>query len=253
MSSIKVVIPARYGSSRLEGKPLLQLLGKPIVLHVVERCKEAGVPREDIFVATDDKRIFSILEKSGTQVVMTSDKHQSGTDRICEVANIMQWDDYAIVLNVQGDEPLIPSDLISEVAAFAAEHCEYDITTAVVPIIKMEEFISPNVVKAILGHDGRAVFFTRAAAPINRDLPQDYSLVKRHIGIYAYRVSALRRFCSYEEDTLENYETLEQLRALSHGMPIGALVYEGVVPHGIDTIEDYENIKLIMKRQQSKC
>jgi 3-deoxy-manno-octulosonate cytidylyltransferase (CMP-KDO synthetase) len=248
MSSIKVVIPARYGSSRLEGKPLLQLLGKSIVLHVVERCKEAGIANEDIFVATDDKRILSALEPCGVQVVMTSDKHQSGTDRICEVANKMGWENDAVVLNVQGDEPMIPPKLISNVASFALAHCEYAITTAVVSILNMEEFINPNVVKAILADGGRALYFTRGAAPVNRDSPDDYSLAKRHIGIYGYRVAALKQFCSYKEDTLENCEKLEQLRALSHGMTIGALVYEGVVPHGIDTIDDYENIKLLMQR-----
>jgi 3-deoxy-manno-octulosonate cytidylyltransferase (CMP-KDO synthetase) len=250
MSSIKVVIPARYGSSRLEGKPLLQLLGKSIVLHVVERCKEAGIANDDIFVATDDKRILSALEPCGVQVVMTSDKHQSGTDRICEVANKMGWENDAVVLNVQGDEPMIPPKLISNVASFALAHCEYAITTAVVPILNMEEFINPNVVKAILGDGGRALYFTRGAAPVNRDSADDYSLAKRHIGIYGYRVAALKQFCSYKEDTLENCEKLEQLRALSHGMTIGALVYKGVVPHGIDTIDDYENIKLLMQREK---
>jgi 3-deoxy-manno-octulosonate cytidylyltransferase (CMP-KDO synthetase) len=248
MTSIKIVIPARYGSSRLKGKPLLKILEKPIVLHVIERCQQAGIPNEDIIVATDDKRILSVLELSGVQVVMTSDKHESGTDRICEVANIMQWDDQTIVLNVQGDEPMIPPKLISDLATFALTHKEYEITTAVVPIANVAEFSNPNVVKAILGENGRAIFFTRAAAPVNRDYPNDYTLAKRHIGIYAYRVSALKKFCTYKEDTLENCEKLEQLRALSHGMPIGALVYAGVVPHGIDTIDDYENIKLLMQK-----
>ncbi len=250
MSSIKVVIPARYGSSRLPGKPLLKIQGKTIIEHVAERCREAGVSKDNIIIATDDQRIFSVLESSQWQVVMTSDSHQSGTDRICEVANKMQWDDDTIVLNVQGDEPMIPPDLIENVASFAKTHSEYDIATAVVSMTKAENVDDPNVVKVVLGENSRAIYFSRAAVPFNRDFPQNHSLAKRHIGIYAYRVSALKRFCSFSESILENYEKLEQLRALSHGMPIGALIYEGAVPHGIDTLEDYESIKCLLKGQK---
>mgnify|MGYP000569053699 CR=1 FL=1 len=244
---VKVVIPARLGSSRLPGKPLLKILGKPIVLHVVERCKEAGIDNSNIFVATDDKAVLFSLKNAGTQVVMTSPTHQSGTERINEVAQINKWSPDTIVLNVQGDEPMIPPSLIQSVASFAAANSHFDITTAVVKIDTEEEFSNPNVVKAILGQEGRAIYFTRSKAPVNRDLSHDLSLAKRHIGIYSYRVSALQKFCFYGEDALENYEKLEQLRALSHGMSIGATVYSGNVPHGVDTLKDFEEIKKLME------
>lgn len=247
--NVKVVIPARFGSSRLEGKPLLNILNKPMVLHVVDRCLEAGVAEENIFIATDDMKIFSELNTSNVQVVMTSCSHNSGTDRINEVANKYNWSEDDIVINVQGDEPMIPPMLIQSVGEFAINNPCFDITTAVVPIYLSEDFNNPNVVKAILGENGRALYFTRSAAPLNRDNPSDLSLAKRHVGIYGYRVSALKQFCALGDDSLENYEKLEQLRALSHGMSIGSIVYDGDVPHGVDTVMDYENIKQLMEKK----
>lgn len=245
--AVKIVIPARYGSSRLPGKPLLKLLDKPIVWHVVERCKEAGIDQNDIFVATDDQRIIDALRYENIQIVLTSSEHQSGTDRINEVAQGKGWSDDTVVVNVQGDEPMIPSSLIQRLVSFTLSNPVYDITTAVVPLLSEKDFVNPNVVKAILGHNGRALYFTRSASPMNRDNPSDLSLAKRHIGIYAYRSSALKQFCSYSEDEIESYEKLEQLRALSHGMNIGATIFDGTVPHGIDTIDDYENVKKIIE------
>lgn len=248
---VKVVIPARYGSSRLPGKPLLMLLGKPVIWHVVERCKEAGIDRDNIFVATDDQRIIEALKDYDINVVLTSLSHQSGTDRINEVAAIESWSDDVVVLNVQGDEPMIPFSLIKNITAFTLANPHYQITTAVVPLTNQDDFTNSNVVKAILGNHGRAIYFTRSPAPMNRDNPNDLSLAKRHVGIYAYRVSALKQFCSYSEDELEHYEKLEQLRALSYGMTIGATVFNGIVPHGIDTIDDFNNIKKIMKENNN--
>lgn len=246
---VKVVIPARYGSSRLPGKPLLTLLGKPIIWHVIERCKEAGIEPADIFVATDDQRISDALKNNDIQVVLTSSLHQSGTDRINEVAQLKSWSSDTVVVNVQGDEPMIPPELIQQLVSFTLSNSSYHFTTAVVPLFSSDDFINPNVVKAVIGHNGRALYFTRSAAPMNRDNPSDLSSAKRHIGIYAYRVSALKEFCSYVEDELESYEKLEQLRALSHGMSIGAFTFDSVVPHGIDTSDDYEAIKKIMEEQ----
>ncbi|MUK49027.1 3-deoxy-manno-octulosonate cytidylyltransferase [Aliivibrio fischeri] len=245
--NVKVVIPARYGSSRLPGKPLLTLLDKPVIWHVIERCKEAGIEQNDIFVATDDQRIIDVLRDESIQVVLTSSEHQSGTDRINEVAQIKGWDEDTIIVNVQGDEPMIPYRLIQRIVSFTQLNPSYHITTAVVPLVSQDDFVNPNVVKAIIGHNGRALYFTRSPSPLNRDNSSDLSLAKRHIGIYAYRSSALKQFCSYSEDELEQYEKLEQLRALSHGMSIGATIFDGFVPHGIDTIDDYENIKKIME------
>ncbi|AAW84673.1 3-deoxy-D-manno-octulosonate cytidylyltransferase [Aliivibrio fischeri ES114] len=245
--NVKVVIPARYGSSRLPGKPLLTLLDKPVIWHVIERCKEAGIEQNDIFVATDDQRIIDALRDESIQVVLTSSEHQSGTDRINEVAQIKGWDEDTIIVNVQGDEPMIPYRLIQRIVSFTQLNPSYHITTAVVPLVSQDDFVNPNVVKAIIGYNGRALYFTRSPSPLNRDNSSDLSLAKRHIGIYAYRASALKQFCSYSEDELEQYEKLEQLRALSHGMSIGATIFDGFVPHGIDTIDDYENIKKIME------
>lgn len=245
--NVKVVIPARYGSSRLPGKPLLTLLDKPVVWHVIERCKEAGIEPNNIFVATDDQRIINALKDESIQVVLTSSEHKSGTDRINEVAQIKGWGEDTIIVNVQGDEPMIPYRLIQQIVSFTQLNSTYQITTAVVPLVSQDDFVNPNVVKAIVGHNGRALYFTRSPSPLNRDNLSDLLLAKRHIGIYAYRASALKQFCSYSEDNLEQYEKLEQLRALSHGMSIGATIFDGFVPHGIDTIDDYDNIKKIMK------
>lgn len=243
----KIVIPARYSSSRLPGKPLLEISGKPIVWHVVQRCIEAGFSLDDIIVATDDMRIESILEQLDIQVVMTSNEHQSGSDRIHEVATLCNWSDEIIVINVQGDEPLIPQMLIRMVAQFAKEWPEYSITTAVTPIVSDDDLNNPNVVKAIIGNNGRALYFTRSASPFCRDNPESLDLAYRHIGIYSYRVSALREFCSHPEAPLENYEKLEQLRALSNGMSVGVTKFNTAIPHGVDTIDDYEQVKNIME------
>ncbi|TEW55740.1 3-deoxy-manno-octulosonate cytidylyltransferase [Psychromonas sp. RZ22] len=250
-SNIKAVIPARYGSSRLPGKPLLLIRKKPIFWHVVQRCIEAGIRINDIVIATDDQRIYDESEKLSLPVLMTSPEHQSGTDRINEVANILGWPAETIVINVQGDEPLLPSELIKTVATYTVNHPNFSITTAVTPIGKREDFINPNVVKAIIGSEGRALYFTRSAAPFNRDDHNDISLAYRHVGIYAYTVESLNTFCSYPEAPLERYEKLEQLRALSNGLTIGACVFYQQLPHGVDTLKDYEIIKEIMEKNNA--
>ncbi|WP_318418210.1 3-deoxy-manno-octulosonate cytidylyltransferase [Photobacterium leiognathi] len=247
MHNIKVVIPARYGSSRLEGKPLLEINGKPIFWHVYQRCLDAGIEEANIILATDDIRIYQKAENLNLCVVMTNIDHDSGTDRISEVAEKLHWSPETLVINVQGDEPLIPSTLIQQVIEFANCNTQYPITTAVTPIVNYDEVNNPNVVKAILGLDGRILYFTRSASPLNRDKPKDISLCFRHIGIYTYRVSTLFEFCSYPEAPLEKYEKLEQLRALSNGIAIGSCVYHGKLPHGVDTYEDYRNIKSKME------
>tara|TARA_R110001583_G_scaffold17482_2_gene70649 strand:+ start:13214 stop:13966 length:753 start_codon:yes stop_codon:yes gene_type:complete len=248
-SSIKVVIPARYGSSRLPGKPLLILNNKPMYWHVVQRVLEAGIDIENIIVATDDQRILENATSESIPVILTAIEHVSGTDRINEVATIKRWQDDVVVVNVQGDEPLIPSQLISDLAAFTCNNSNFSITTAVSAIKSEEDYMDPNVVKAVLGEENRALYFTRSPCPFNRNNPNNYSQAYRHIGIYAYRVGALREFCSYPESVLEACEKLEQLRALSNGMAIGALVIENAPPHGIDTQKDYEKLKLLMENK----
>jgi 3-deoxy-manno-octulosonate cytidylyltransferase (CMP-KDO synthetase) len=244
---VKVVIPARYGSTRLPGKPLLELSQKPIYWHVVQRVLEAGIKMEDIIVATDDKRIVDSVISESIPVQLTSEHHVSGTDRINEVALLMGWEDDVVVLNVQGDEPLIPNQLIFDLAKFTVTNPQFSITTAVTSINTELDYLNSNVVKAIIGEANRALYFTRSPSPFNRNNPKDYSQAYRHIGIYAYRVGALKEFCSYPESRLEECEKLEQLRALSNGMVIGAIVIDNAPPHGIDTLEDYEQLKLLME------
>ena len=246
-AQIKVVIPARYGSSRLPGKPLLLLNEKPMYWHVVQRTIEAGIELNDIVIATDDERIVQSAKDLSIPVQLTASSHISGTDRINEVAELNNWDESTIVLNVQGDEPLIPASLIADLAQFTSDNPQFSITTAVTPILSSTDFQNPNVVKAILGENGRALYFTRSPCPLNRDVPESYDHAFRHIGIYAYRVGKLNEFCSYPPSTLEELEKLEQLRALSHGMEIGSIVIDDAPPHGVDTLEDYSNLKELMK------
>lgn len=244
----KIVIPARFSSSRLPGKPLLRILDKPVVWHVIQRCKEAGISADDILVSTDDSIIKDSLKHEDIEVVLTSLSHKSGTDRINEVVKLKDWDDELFVINVQGDEPLVPPALIHQLISFTKLHSSYDITTAVAPVNSYDDFLDPNVVKAVISNKDRALYFTRSPTPVNRDYPLDLTLAKQHIGIYIYRVSVLKQLCSFEEDSLEKYEKLEQLRALSHGLTIGATNFDSFVPHGIDTIDDYRKIKKIMEQ-----
>lgn len=248
-SKIKIVIPARYGSSRLPGKPLLSLCGKPIFWHVFQRAVEAGVATEDIVVATDDDRIFSEAAHLSVPCVMTNKDHASGTDRLNEVATQLNWDDATLVINVQGDEPLIPSALIRQLISFTLDNRQFDITTAISPIHCMDDVANPNIVKVAMGEYSRAVYFSRSAIPYNRDQPQSIDSIFRHIGIYAYSVNSLRQFCQYSESALEHMEKLEQLRALSNGLSIGATIVEQAPPHGIDTEQDYLNVKTIMENE----
>ncbi|MCP3921790.1 MAG: 3-deoxy-manno-octulosonate cytidylyltransferase [Desulfobacterales bacterium] len=245
-TQIKVVIPARYGSTRLPGKPLLELNDKPIYWHVVQRVLEAGIQIQNIVVATDNERIAQSAINESVPVQLTAEDHVSGTDRINEVAFLKGWGNDVIVLNVQGDEPLIPHQLISNLAEFTRSNPNFSITTAVSPIKTERDYINPNVVKAVIGEENRALYFTRSPSPFNRNDPNSYAQAYRHIGIYGYRVGALKKFCSYSESRLEECEKLEQLRALSHGMSIGAIIIEDAPPHGVDTAQDYEQLKLLM-------
>lgn len=247
MNRIKVVIPARYASTRLPGKPLLDLCGKPVIYHVVQRCLSAGITLDNIVVATEESRVYDYLTAMSIPVKYTSINHQSGTDRIHEIAVSEGWDDDVIIINVQGDEPLIPSELIKKLSEFSLANPQFSITTAVTKIDDIIDFNNQNVVKAILGEGDKALHFTRSASPMNRDNPSDLTLAFRHVGIYSYSVSALKQFCGYSESLLEKYEKLEQLRALSNGMSIGALIYSGKVAHGIDTQDDYEKIMTLME------
>ena len=236
-----VAIPARYAASRLPGKPLRLIGGEPMVLHVARRALAAGA--RDVWVATDEARIADALQDSGVQVAMTSAEHQSGTDRLAECARIAGWEDDTIVVNLQGDEPFAPADGIACVARTVAES-DAGIATLATPIGDIETLLDPNAVKVVLAGNGDALYFSRAPVPWPRDafardrraMPQGQWL--RHIGIYGYRVAALRAFSQLPAGRLEHIESLEQLRALEAGWRIAVNLAPSPFPPGVDTPED---------------
>ncbi len=249
--SFHIVIPARFGSSRLPGKPLLDIAGKPMVAHVYERaCQSAAA---SVVVATDDVRIRDALQPFGATVVMTSADHPSGTDRLQEVAQTMGWADHEIVVNVQGDEPLIPASVIEQVAANLAQSTEAGIATLAEPLNGAEQLFNPNIVKLVRDVNDHALYFSRAPMPWARDafakdkgqLP-DISLYFRHLGIYAYRVGFLHDYVSWPPCALEQVEALEQLRALYHGVKIHVAVANVELPPGVDTQEDLERVRALL-------
>ena len=242
-AGFKVVIPARYGSTRLPGKPLLDIAGKPMIVHVCERALEAEA--EQVLVATDDQRIFDAVGDLGLQAVMTDPNHQSGTERIAEVAQIMGWSDEQIVVNLQGDEPLIPPAYIRDVALALAGQEQAGIATLAAKIMDADEIFNPNAVKVVLDKNGYALYFSRAAIPWNRATFPDKHDVSvstlphlRHIGMYAYTVGFLRRYCSWSASELESVECLEQLRILWQGERVLVKVVERAPEAGVDTEED---------------
>ncbi len=236
-----VAIPARYAASRLPGKPLRLIGGEPMVLHVARRAVAAGA--REVWVATDDDRIADALSGSGVQVAMTSPDHQSGTDRLAECARIAGWSDDTIVVNLQGDEPFAPADGIVCVARTVADSGA-GIATLATPIDDIDSLLDPNAVKVVLAGNGDALYFSRAPVPWPRDafasdktrMPQGRWL--RHIGIYGYRLSALRAFAALPTGVLERTESLEQLRALEAGWRIAVSLAPSPFPPGVDTPED---------------
>jgi 3-deoxy-manno-octulosonate cytidylyltransferase (CMP-KDO synthetase) len=215
----RVVIPARFDSSRLPGKALLPLAGKPMLQWVHERARASGAA--EVCIATDDERIATAARGFGADVAMTARTHVSGTDRIAEVAANRRWKDDDIVVNVQGDEPLIPPVVIDQVAKLLATHARADIGTLAVKIDSLADLNDPNVVKAACDVNGRALYFSRAPIPFNRDTPATLTpATLRHVGIYSYRVAALRKLASLPPARLELIEKLEQLRALENGLEI---------------------------------
>jgi 3-deoxy-manno-octulosonate cytidylyltransferase (CMP-KDO synthetase) len=247
----KVVIPARYASTRLPGKPLLAIAGKPMIAHVCERAKEAGA--EEIIVATDDERIFDTVFALGIKAVMTRPDHQSGTERIAEVARQCGWSGNDIIVNLQGDEPLIPSAIIREVAFALAGQKLAGIATLAARIIDSEEIFNPNAVKVVLNKDGYALYFSRAPIPWEREAfangakkPSSATPYLRHIGLYAYTVDFLNRYCSWKASPLESIESLEQLRILWHGEAILVKVVDKTPQAGVDTQEDLIRVEQVL-------
>ena len=246
--AFRVIIPARMRSTRLPGKMLADIAGKPLVVWVAERASRSGAV--EVVVATDHEDIAAALRKSGCRVCLTSPAHETGTDRIAETVEQLGLADDEIVVNVQGDEPLLDPRLVSEVAAALAARPGASIATAVHPIESAEAFFDPNVVKVVLDADGEARYFSRAPIPYARDafragrerLPADFPAY-RHVGIYAYRVAFLRAFARLEPTPAERFEALEQLRALGHGHRIAVLVWREPIEAGVDTAEDLERVR----------
>ena len=241
-----VVIPARYQSSRLPGKMLLDIGGKPMVLRVVERARQSKAAA--VYVATDDERIHSACSGAGVPVLMTNPAHASGTDRIAEVAQQLGLPDDALVVNVQGDEPLIPPAVIDQVAANLAARADTGICTLFAPVTDEAELHNSNAVKLVTDVHGRVLYFSRAPIPWPRDGATAASLaqVKRHIGLYAYRAGVLRQFVKWPVSPLEDIEKLEQLRAMHHGIALHAECCCEFIPPGVDTAADLEHVRKLL-------
>ncbi|WP_447528995.1 3-deoxy-manno-octulosonate cytidylyltransferase [Vreelandella sp. TE19] len=251
-----VVIPARFNSSRLPGKPLMEIAGEPMVAHVWRRACLSLARR--VVVATDDARIEAALLPYGAEVVMTRDDHLSGTDRLAEVADILGLAGDTLLVNVQGDEPLIPPALIDQVAERLACDADAAMATLAEPIHDIETLFNPNVVKLVRTHAGRALYFSRAPIPWDREqFAQKPSLLNtdawlRHIGIYAYRASFLSAYQSMAPSQLEQLEQLEQLRALQHGHIIQVALACEPNPAGVDTFEDLAKVRLLIDQAESQ-
>jgi 3-deoxy-manno-octulosonate cytidylyltransferase (CMP-KDO synthetase) len=250
-----VIIPARYGSSRFPGKPLADLCGKPMVVRVAEQAVRSGA--SEVIVATDHDGIAAAVRAAGHDVVMTRADHVSGTDRLAEVAASRRYGARRIVVNVQGDEPLIAPALIRRVAENLESHREAQIATAAHPLAAVRELTDPNVVKVVLDRAGYALYFSRAPIPYARDayargiraLPRGLP-VYRHLGIYAYRASFLRDFSKLEAPAIERFEALEQLRALAHGYRISVAITRSTPQPGIDTPADLQRARRVLARSR---
>ena len=245
MTSFYVVIPVRYASSRLPGKPLLMFQHKPIIEHVYQNaCKSEA---QSVLIATDDQRIADAAAKFGAEVCMTSSEHNSGTDRIAEAAQIQGWQDNEIVVNVQGDEPQMSPANIKQVAELLDKNIQAAIATLCYRLTSVQEYEDPNIVKVVKAKSGKALYFSRSSIPYVKDV--DPKILKskavfRHVGIYAYRVDYLKKFVQMTQPALEQVEKLEQLRALEAGDSIvidECLENPGI---GVDTMDDYHRLNV---------
>lgn len=248
--SFIVVIPARYASSRLPGKPLAQIGGRSMIQWVYERASASGAQR--VVVATDDARIQQAVEDFGGEVCLTAADHESGTDRLQEASQVLGLGDDQIIVNVQGDEPLVPAPVIDQVANNLDQHPLADIATLSTPIGEVAEFQDPNAVKVVCDQLGYALYFSRAPIPWPRDeantgadsLPALGA--QRHLGIYAYRVALLHRFVGWPVSPLESSEKLEQLRAMENGVKIHVAEAKEIPPAGVDTAADLERVRQLL-------
>lgn len=255
MIKTHIVIPARFASSRLPGKPLLHIHGKPMILWVAEKASKATFA-DDMCIATDDKRIADICSQAGYDVVMTSPDHVSGTDRLSEVVAKKGWADDDVVINMQGDEPLVPASLLEQTKDLLLADAGAVMATLCEPIMTHDEFIRPSVVKVVTTTNKRALYFSRAPIPCDRDhamaLHKHENITEtqlatpanayRHLGLYAYRVKLLKQFVTWQQGTLEKLESLEQLRIMENGHAIAIDVAQVNLPAGVDTQEDLDRL-----------
>lgn len=246
-----VILPARLASSRLPGKVLADIDGLPMVVRAARQAADSGAKR--VIVAADDPLIISSCNRHGIDALLTRNTHTTGTDRLAEVTDLLDLSDDAIVVNVQADEPLIPPELINAVANLLAIQPNCAIATCAHPIHTREEIFNPNIVKVVCDAQKRAMLFSRAPIPWGRDyfasqenLPVDAPPVLRHIGLYAYRASFLRVFPQLPSCSLEQFEALEQLRALWHGFEIAVQIVDVAPPAGVDTPEDLARVRAMM-------
>lgn len=252
----RVVIPARYLSSRLPGKPLADIYGKAMVVHVVERALQAGA--QSVVVATDDARVAQAVSAAGHQALMTSPHHASGTERLVEVVDALDWTDDTLIVNVQGDEPLLDPQCIHTVAQQLATHPDAVMATLAHPITDPSDFMNPNVVKVVCDAQGYALYFSRAPIPWPRDalaanqpVPSDTPML-RHIGLYAYRAGFLKTYAQLAPSPLERCEMLEQLRVLWHGYRISIRITVEAAAPGVDTPEDLERVRALFASRSAK-
>ena len=253
MTEFTAVIPARYASTRLPGKPLLDIAGKPMIQHVYDKACSSRA--EKVIVATDDERIVSAVNDFGGEVLLTSPDHESGTDRLQEVASHLGLSEDAIIVGVQGDEPLIPPEIINQVANNLAQYSRASIATLKEEISNYDEVMNPNTVKVVCDKDDMALYFSRAPIPYSRDefpSKQLSTQVKhyRHIGLYAYRVKFLHDYASWNQCELEIVEKLEQLRAMWHGAKIHVALAKEKPNTGVDTEEDLDKVRQLLKSMQ---
>ncbi|HAF01184.1 MAG TPA: 3-deoxy-manno-octulosonate cytidylyltransferase [Methylophilaceae bacterium] len=241
----KVVIPARYASTRLPGKPLLDIAGKPMVIRVAEQAAKSQA--DEVVIATDFEKIMTVAAEYKVPAVMTRINHISGTDRIAEVVQKVSWGDDVIVVNVQGDEPLIDPKLIDEVALTLAHNREAVMATACHAIHDEAAFLNPNIVKVVIDNHGNALYFSRSPIPYPRDEVHKQNLnAYRHIGIYAYRVGFLKQYTELSITELEKIESLEQLRVLYHGYKIAVTVTDNAPASGVDTQADLDYVRSVI-------
>ncbi|WP_424408131.1 3-deoxy-manno-octulosonate cytidylyltransferase [Pasteurella sp. PK-2025] len=258
MTTFTVIIPARYASTRLPGKPLADIAGKPMIAHVFEKATLSGASR--VIIATDHQEVANVATAFGAEVCLTSEKHQSGTERLAEVVEKLAIPDDEIIVNIQGDEPLIPPSIVQQVAENLAKH-QVNMASLAVKIHDAEELFNPNAVKVVTDKQGYVLYFSRAVIPWDRDqfaqlkqqqtsLPElnlaDHYL--RHIGIYAYRAGFIKQYIQWAPSALEQLESLEQLRVLWHGEKIHMELAKEIPPVGVDTAEDLEKVRSILQK-----